>query len=62
MKRYFFEVLTVGLFGSSMYFFVQCLRSLAERNYVSAIILMFIGMTVISVGREMARLALVQKD
>lgn len=62
MKRYFYEILTIGLMGGSLFFFVECVRSLAQRDYVGAIILMFIGMAIISVGREMARLALVQKD
>lgn len=62
MRRYFFEVLAVLLMGGSVVFFVECIRYLAQRDYVSAIIVMFIGFAVISVGREMARLALVQKE
>ena len=62
MRRYFFEILAVLLMGGSIVFFVECIRYLGQREYVSAIIVMFIGLAVISVGREMARLALVQKD
>ncbi|HLU68075.1 MAG TPA: hypothetical protein VKZ63_17445 [Kofleriaceae bacterium] len=62
MRRYFFEILTVLLMGGSIVFFVECIRYLSQREYVAAIILMFIGLAVISVGREMARLALVQKE
>ena len=62
MRRYFFEILTLLLMGGSIVFFVECIRYLSQREYVPAIILMFIGLAVISVGREMARLALVQKD
>jgi hypothetical protein len=62
MRRFFFEILTVLLMGGSIVFFVECIRYLGRRDYVAAIILMFIGLAVISVGREMARLALVQKE
>jgi uncharacterized membrane protein YczE len=62
MRRYFFEILAVLLMGGSIVFFVECIRYLSQREYISAIIVMFIGLAVISVGREMARLALVQKD
>lgn len=62
MRRYFFEILAVLLMGGSIVFFVECIHYLAKREYVGAIIVMLIGLAVISVGREMARLALVQKD
>jgi hypothetical protein len=62
MRRYFFEVLAVLLMGGSIVFFVECIHYLSRREYVPAIIVMFIGLAVISVGREMARLALVQKE
>ncbi|HEU5055247.1 MAG TPA: hypothetical protein VFU21_01925 [Kofleriaceae bacterium] len=62
MRRYFFEVLAVLLMGGSIVFFVECIHYLSRREYVAAIIVMFIGLAVISVGREMARLALVQKE
>jgi uncharacterized membrane protein YczE len=62
VKRYFFEILALLLIGGSMVFFVECISYVANRDYVAAIILMLIGLAVISVGKEMARLALVQKD
>jgi uncharacterized membrane protein YczE len=62
MRRYFFEVLAVLLMGGSIVFFVECIHYLSRREYVAGIIVMFIGLAVISVGREMARLALVQKE
>ncbi len=62
MQRYFFEILAVALIGGSLAFFWQCIGYLARRDYVAAVILLFIGVAVISVGKEMARLALVQKD
>lgn len=62
MRRYFFEILAVLLMGGSIVFFVECISYLAKRDYVAAIILMFVGLSVISVGKEMARLALIQKE
>ncbi len=62
IRRYFFEVLSLGLFGSSLVFFYQCIRYLGRRDYVAAIILMFIGFAVIRVGSELARLALIERE
>lgn len=62
MRRYFFEVLTVLLFAGSLAFFWECIEYLARRDYVAALILLFIGLSVITVGKEMARLALAQKE
>ena len=62
MRRYFFEVLAVALIGGSLFFFKETLSYLAQRNYVGSLLVMGIGIAVISVGKEMARLALVQRD
>lgn len=62
MRRYFFEILALLLIGGSLLFFVECIGYLAKREYVASIILLFIGLAIISVGKEMARLALVQKE
>jgi hypothetical protein len=62
MRRSFFEILALLLIGGSLVFFVQCIDYLGKRDYVAAIILMGIGLAVISVGKEMARLALVHKE
>jgi hypothetical protein len=62
MRRYFFEILAVLLIGGSLVFFGECVGYLAKRDYVSALILLLIGMSVITVGKELARLALVQKE
>ena len=62
MRRYFFEILAVLLLGGSLVFFVECIDYLARRDYVAAVVLMVIGLAVITVGKEMARLALVQKE
>jgi hypothetical protein len=62
VRRYFFEILAVALIGGSLLFFYECIVFLARRDYIAAIILMFIGFAVIRVGAELARIALVQKE
>ncbi len=62
MRRYFFEGLALALIGGSLFFFKETLDYLARRDYVAALLVMIIGVAVIWVGKEMARLALVQRD
>lgn len=62
IRQYFFEGLSFSLMVSSLVFFYQCLRFLGQRDYVGAIILMFIGFAVIRVGAELARLALIERE
>ncbi len=62
MRRYLFEILAILLLGGSLVFFWECVSYLAKRDYVAAVILMGIGLAVITVGKELARLALVQKE
>jgi hypothetical protein len=62
MRRYFFEALALALIGGSLFFFKETLDYLARRDYVASLLVMIIGVAVISVGKEMARLALVQRD
>ena len=61
LRKYFFEALAFILVTGSLLFFYQCVRFLARRDYVSAILLMFIGFAVIRVGAEFARLALLDR-
>ncbi len=56
------NALAVALIGGSLFFFKETLDYLARRDYVAALLVMVIGVAVISVGKEMARLALVQRD
>lgn len=62
MRRYLFEGLAVLLIGGSLVFFYECATYLAKKDYVASIILLAIGVSVIGVGKELARLALVQKE
>ena len=62
IRQYFFEVLALALIAGSLFFFKETLDYLARRDYVAALLVMIIGVAVIAVGKEMARLALVQRD
>jgi hypothetical protein len=62
MRRFCFEILAVALIGGSLFFFKETLDYLARRDYVAALLVMLIGIAVISVGNEMAPLALEQRD
>lgn len=61
MKRFFFEVLSIVLLGGSIVFFHQTVSYLAKRDYIASLILMLIGLSVMRVGSEMARLALLDR-
>jgi hypothetical protein len=62
VRRYLFEILAVLLIGGSLVFFYECVSYLAKRDYVASLILMAIGLSVITVGKELARLALAQRE
>ena len=61
VRRYFFEILAITLIAGSMFFFYECILFLSRRDYVGAIILALIGLTVIRAGSEMARLTILEK-
>lgn len=62
MRKVFYELLALALIGGSLAFFVHAVGYLSRRDYASAVLVSFIGLAVISVGKEMARLALAQKE
>ena len=62
MRKYFFESLALVLILGSLGFFIECVHYLGRRDYIAAIILFFVGVSVIHVGAELARLALVERD
>jgi hypothetical protein len=62
MRRYFFEGLSLILILGSLGFFAECVSYLARHDYVAAILLLFVGVSVIHVGAELARLALVERE
>ena len=61
MRRYFFEALAFILVVGSAVFFHQTIAYLARRDYIASLLLMLIGLSVLRVGSEMARLSLVDK-
>jgi hypothetical protein len=62
VRRHLLEILAIVLIVGSLAFFGECIVFLTRRDYVAAIILMFIGFAVIRVGTELARASLVQKE
>jgi hypothetical protein len=62
VRRSLFEVLALLLVIGSLVFFWECVSYLARRDYVAALLLTGIGLAVLTVGKELARLALVQKE
>jgi hypothetical protein len=61
MRRYFFELLAALLTVGSLGFFWECVSYLARRDYIAATLLAGIGLAVMHVGVELARLALVER-
>jgi hypothetical protein len=62
MRRSLFEILALLLTVGGLVFFWECVTFLAKRDYIAALILAGIGLAVLTVGKELARLALVQKE
>ena len=62
MRRYLFEILALLLVVGGLVFFWECVTYLAKRDYIAALVLAGIGFAVLTVGKELARLALVQKE
>lgn len=62
MRRYFFEALSLVLILGSLGFFLECVTFLERHDYVAAILLLLVGVAVINVGAELARLALVERE
>ncbi|HXU71505.1 MAG TPA: hypothetical protein VN947_19365 [Polyangia bacterium] len=62
MRKYFFEGLALLLILGSLGFFVECVHYLGRHDYVAAILLLGVGISVSRVGAELARLALVERD
>lgn len=52
------EVAGYGLLAVSLYFFMRAIDFLSDRDYVAAIVAMFVGLFVSNVGSDLARLAL----
>lgn len=62
MRSYLYEILALLAIAGSLYFFVESVGHASRRDYAAAALVFLIGLAVISLGKEMARLALVQKE
>ena len=62
MRKYFFEALTIVLILGSLAFFVQCVRFLGRHDYVAGFLMLLVGVSMMHVGAELARLALVERE
>ena len=62
MRKYLFEGLTVLLLLSGLVFFAECVHHLGLRDYVGALLLAGIGIALLNVGAELARLALIERE
>ena len=62
MRKYFFETLALVLILGSLGFFLAAVSFVSRHDYVGALLLFFVGVSVIHVGAELARLALVERD
>ncbi len=62
MRKHFFEALALVLILGSLGFFCECVSYLGKHDYVAAILLLAVGVSVIHVGAELARLALVERE
>lgn len=58
MKIPFFELLALVLVVASLFFFHRAIGFLSSRDYVSSFLVALIGVSTITVAKEMARFAL----
>ena len=50
MRKHLFEVLAVLLLLGGLVFFGECVRHLGHRDYIGALLLAVIGVSVLNVG------------
>jgi H+/gluconate symporter-like permease len=62
VRRYFFEILAVLLLLGGLVFFGEVVHHLGQRDYLGALLLSIIGVAVLNVGAELARLALIERE
>ena len=62
MRNYLFEGLAVLLLLSGLVFFGECVHHLGLRDYVGSLLLAGIGIALLNVGAELARLALIERE
>jgi hypothetical protein len=62
VRKYYFEGLALLLIGGSLVFFVECVSFLGKRDYVAGFLMLLVGVSMMHVGAELARLALVERE
>jgi hypothetical protein len=62
VRKYYFEILALVLIGGSLAFFVECVSFVGRRDYVAAFLMLLVGVSMMHVGAELARLALVERE
>ena len=62
MRKHFFEALSLVLILGSLGFYCECISYLSRHDYVAAGLLFLVGWSVIHVGAELAKLALVERE
>ena len=56
-----YDVTSLGLSGSSLYFFFLSTSYLSDKDYVAALLTVIVGFFLLRVGVEFGRLALVER-
>lgn len=62
MRRAFYEGLGVVLVLASIVFFLYAVRFLGDRDYIAAILQIFVGFALIRAGLELTKLSLATVD
>jgi hypothetical protein len=62
VRRYLFEVLALLLLLGGLVFCAECVQHLGRRDYLGSLLLAVIGIAVLNVGAELARLALLERE
>jgi len=55
MKERFYEVVSIILIMTSLYFFYYCIRFLAGRDYIAGILSILAGFSIIRAGLELLK-------
>ncbi len=58
MRATLYDAVGLGMLVGSTFFFYRCVHSLAQKDYVAALIVLVIGFVMIRVGVEVGKLAI----
>lgn len=61
MRATAYEILGLGLLLGSAFFFYRCIEFLAEKDYLSGLVVLVIGFVVIRTGVELGKLAVLAR-